>query len=309
MTTLLFGVFGFFTLHALLWLQRSLVGVMRGEFKEHRESDEKWVRRFKSSHIRTHLVVVVTFLLLAATGLPLRFHDTDWAQVLVGLFGGAADARSLHRFAAILTFGYALYHLAYLIRKVVIEKKIEILWGWASLVPNPKDLKDFFAYLKYFLYMGDRPKFDRFTYWEKFDYFAVFWGIPIIGGSGLVLWNSEAFATFLPGWALNAAYLIHADEALLATGFIFFFHFFHTHLRPESFPIDPVIFVGKMPLRRFKEERPMEYERLVESGKLEDYLEKPPTRRAMRRAMAFGFLALFIGLVLAVGILWGFLTH
>jgi hypothetical protein len=68
----------------------------------------------------------------------------------------------------------------------------------------------------------------------------------------------------LPGWALNAAYVVHSEEALLATGFIFLFHFFHTHLRPESFPLDPVIFTGSQPLERFKDERPLEYQRMVD---------------------------------------------
>ena len=86
----------------------------------------------------------------------------------------------------------------------------------------------------------------------------------MIGVSGLMLWFPDFFTKFLPGWALNAAYIIHSDEALLATGFIFLFHFFHTHLRPESFPMDPVIFTGSMPLHRFKEERPLEYQRMVE---------------------------------------------
>ena len=120
--------------------------------------------------------------------------------------------------------------------------------------------------MKYFFYLGPRPKFDRFTYWEKFDYLAVFWGVAIIGFSGLILWFPTAFTMVLPGWALNAAYIVHSDEALLATGFIFLFHFFHTHLRPEAFPMDPVIFTGRMPLERFKDERPLEYERLVAAG-------------------------------------------
>ncbi|MCX7055116.1 MAG: hypothetical protein NTU56_13090, partial [Proteobacteria bacterium] len=103
---------------------------------------------------------------------------------------------------------------------------------------------------KYFLYQGPRPSLDRWSYWEKFDYLAVFWGVGMIGVSGLMLWYPDFFTKFLPGWALNAAYIIHSDEALLATGFIFLFHFFHTHLRPESFPMDPVIFTGSMPLHR-----------------------------------------------------------
>jgi hypothetical protein len=161
--------------------------------------------------------------------------------------------------------------------------------------------------MKYFLYLGPKPKFDRFTYWEKFDYMAVFWGVAIIGISGLVLWFPVAATTVLPGWALNAAYLVHSDEALLATGFIFLFHFFHTHLRPEAFPMDTVIFTGRMPLELFKEERALEYERLVAQGKLDDYLAPAPTAAELRRAYIFGFIALAIGIVLAVFIFWALL--
>ena len=100
---------------------------------------------------------------------------------------------------------------------------------------------------------------------------------------------------FLPGWALNAAYIIHSDEALLATGFIFLFHFFHTHLRPESFPMDPVIFTGSMPLHRFKEERPLEYQRLVDSNTLEQYFVPPPSKAHIQIAHVFGFAAVARG--------------
>ena len=91
--------------------------------------------------------------------------------------------------------------------------------------------------------------------------------------------------TVLPGWVLNAAYVIHSDEALLATGFIFLFHFFHTHLRPEAFPMDTVVFTGRMPLEAFKEERPLEYERLVAQGKLEENAGPGADRGEFRRRL------------------------
>jgi hypothetical protein len=172
------------------------------------------------------------------------------------------------------------------------------------MVPQPQDVVDIMKNLRYFLYFGPRPAGDRWAYWEKFDYMAVFWGIPIIGLSGLILWYPNFFSGVLPGWALNAAYIIHSEEALLATGFIFVFHFFHTHMRPESFPMDPVIFTGRMPLARFKEERPLEYQRLVDSDQLHSIAADPPTPTELRNAHIFGFSALTIGIVLAIGILW-----
>ena len=112
---------------------------------------------------------------------------------------------------------------------------------------------------KWFFGRGPRPQFDRYTYWEKFDYWGVFWGMAIIGGSGLMLWFPTFFSRFLPGWLLNVATIVHGEEALLAVGFIFTIHFFHGHLRPEKFPMDMVIFTGQIPEHELKGERPIEY--------------------------------------------------
>ena len=92
---------------------------------------------------------------------------------------------------------------------------------------------------------GRARSYGRWTYWEKFDYFAVFWGVVVIGSTGLMLWFPEFFTRFLPGWLINVATIIHSDEALLAVGFIFTVHFFNTHFRPEKFPMDTVIFTGR----------------------------------------------------------------
>jgi len=307
MTALLVSVFSFFVVHALLWLQRSIVGYVRGEFDEIRHRSGPYVLRFKPVHMWVHLAIITSFLTLAATGLPLKFHSAEWAQTLSDYLPGLEAARLLHRVAAIITFGYGIFHLVYLLRRTLIQKDYSLLWGWRSLIPQPNDITDMFANIKYFLYLGPQPKMGRWTYWEKFDYFAVFWGVMIIGFSGLALWFPVLFTAFLPGWVLNAAYIIHSDEALLATGFIFVFHFFHTHLRPEVFPIDRVMFTGKMTLARFKEERPIEYQQLVDEGRLEDFITEDPKPHEVRRANIFGFIAVATGLSLVAGMLAAFL--
>lgn len=307
MTGLLLGVFGFFGLHGLLWMQRAIVGRLRGEFSIGHAADGPWVRRFKGPQMALHVTIVSSFLLLAATGLPLKFAGATWAPTLMALFGGAETAGVLHRFAAIVTFGYFAWHVGSLAYGMIVKGERGYFWGPGSMTPQWGDLIDLIGMLRYFLYLGPRPRFDRFTYWEKFDYLAVFRGVAVIGLSGLVLWQPTLATAVLPGWALNAAYIVHSDEALLATGFIFLFHFFHTHLRPEAFPLDPVVFVGRVPLARFKEERPLEYERIVAQGRLEDYLEPAPTAAEFRRAYVFGFTALFIGVMLAVLIFWALL--
>ena len=310
MTSLLIGVFAFFGVHDLLWLQRSLVGTLRGEFEEERSAGSgQWVRRFRRKNIRMHVVIITTFLLLALTGLPLKFNDAAWAQTLVNILGGIDSTRFIHRIAAIGTFGYLIVHVLDVLYRSFVRKEKGMFWGPNSMTPQPKDVADFFGNLRYFLYLGERPAGDRWTYFEKFDYLAVFWGVAMIGVSGLFLWVPDFFTRFLPGWTLNAAHVIHSDEALLATGFIFFFHFFHTHLRPESFPMDLVVFLGKMPLERFKSERPLEYQRILENGELDDYLVEAPNKRQVRDAYLFGSIFLFIGICLAIGIVWALLTH
>jgi cytochrome b subunit of formate dehydrogenase len=303
MSLLLLGVFGFFGIHMALWLQRTLVGRFRGEFKVQHFLPGPYVRRFTSTQMWLHVSIILSFLLLAITGLPVKFATAPWAPGLMAALGGPEVAGWLHRLAAIVTFGYFAVHLAMLFRDVVLRRQKGYFWGWRSMTPNLKDVQDLIANVKYFLYMGPRPAFDRWAYWEKFDYLAVFWGVAMIGVSGLVLWFPDFSTRLLPGWALNAAYVIHSDEALLATGFIFLFHFFHTHLRPESFPMDPVIFTGSVPLERFKHERPLEYQRLVDSNTLEQYFVPAPTDAQIKVAHVFGFTAVAVGVALALFIL------
>jgi cytochrome b subunit of formate dehydrogenase len=309
MTVLLVGVFGFFGVHDLLWLQRALVGWSRGEFESRPVAAGPHVRRFTGTHVALHRVVMLTFLVLAATGLPLKFHAAPWAKGVTALLGGIELMRVFHRFAAVITLGYAAFHIGYLFYQVAVRREGGLLWGWKSLVPRPSDITDLWRNLRYFLYLGPRPHFDHWGYWEKFDYFAVFWGVPIIGFSGLIVWFPALSTLWLPGWALNAAMVVHSDEALLAVGFIFVFHFFHTHLRPESFPLDPVIFTGLMPLERFKEERPLEYQRLVGSGELQERLVDPPSASALRRARLVGGASVSIGVLLVIAIFVAMLAY
>jgi hypothetical protein len=123
MIGLLLGVFSFFGIHDFLWLQRTVVGVVRGEYATDLEGGDQYIRRFSKGNVWLHVTIVVTFLLLALTGLPLRFDNAPWAQQLIGLLGGLETARIIHRIAAIGTFGYALYHLGNLFVRIVVKRE------------------------------------------------------------------------------------------------------------------------------------------------------------------------------------------
>ena len=130
----------------------------------------------------------------------------------------------------------------------------------------------------WFFGQGPKPRFNRYTYWEKFDYWALFAGTVLIGVSGLMIWFPEASRSILPGVALNVASCMHSNEALLATGVIFIFvHFFSAHGRPEVFPAEKKIFSGYNSVEHYIEERPPEYERRVKAGTLDQVLRPAPS--------------------------------
>jgi cytochrome b subunit of formate dehydrogenase len=300
MTLLLVCTFTLAGLHTLVWLPRSLQ--FRREIKaaDSDAASHLWVRRFTPFYNRLHLIVIVSFFGLALTGMMLKFSYMGWARILSHLFGGFESAGVIHRVCAVLTFTYFALHLWDLLRRKRPQAGgiKRLLLGTNSMLPNRTDFREIAGSLRWFFGRGPRPEYGRWTYWEKFDYFAVFWGVTIIGTTGLLLWFSEFFTHFLPGWLLNVATIIHSDEALLAVGFIFTVHFFNTHFRPEKFPMDPVIFTGRVPLTEFKIDRPREYAELVASGRLEEHLVPPPDPKVVRGWKIFGFIALSTGLVM-----------
>ncbi len=268
----------------------------------------RFLRRFTPLQIATHAMVIVSFFGLVLTGAPLHFSYAPWAQGMMRALGGVQTAGFLHRVCAVITFGYFFLHLGHITYKVLRSSdRRSLFWGPESMVPQPKDVRDVAQQFRWFLGRGPRPRFDRYSYMEKFDYWAVFWGVAIIGSSGLLLWFPEFFSRFLPGWWFNIATIVHGDEALLAFGFIFTVHFFNVHLRPEKFPIDVVIFTGRATEEYMKEEHPLEYERKAREGELESLAVPRPSRTLYVWAVGLGFLSLLLGISLIGLVVWAVL--
>jgi cytochrome b subunit of formate dehydrogenase len=305
MTGLLIGTFAFAWLHTLAWLPRSLH--YRAELAHaHVAESRVYYRRFPKLYRNLHVMVIASFLGLALTGMTLKFSYTPWAWALSRVLGGFEAAGFIHRVCAVITFTYFGMHLVDLVRR----KRASRLGWWkfisgpGGMVPGPQDLREFWQSVKWFLGRGKRPEYGRWTYWEKFDYFAVFWGVAIIGATGLLLWFPTLFTRLMPGWLLNVATIVHSDEALLAVGFIFTVHFFNTHFRPEKFPMDTVIFTGTLPLEEFKKDRPREFQELVARGELDKHLVEPPDPRALVVWKVFGAAALTLGILMVVLIIY-----
>lgn len=256
-----------------------------------------WYVRFTRTERIMHAMLFSSFLGLSLTGLPLLFSERSWAQGFARAVG-VRTAGYVHRFFAIVLIGTFIWHLARIVHRLWGKKEFAILWGPDSLVPQPRDVREFVGHMKWFLGLGPRPAFDHFTYWQKFDYWAVFWGMGIIGGSGLMLWFPTFFSKLLPGWVFNIATVIHGEEAVLAVVFIFTVHFFNENLRPEKFPMDEVMFTGRVSAEEFQLERPGEWERLTEDGTLEKFAASPPPPRLVAFGRAVGAAAISLGLVL-----------
>ena len=329
MTTLLIGVFAFFGVHTLFWLFRS-AWLYRHDSKTYREAKistqqgDEWFTRFTPFQRFQHMLVVTSFLLLVITGMPLKFYYTDWAKTMFSIIGGPETARVLHHFGALITFLYFGLHLAGVVstnwarRRQFCDpatgrfcpRRILDYWlGPDSLIPSLQDWKDFVAHPKWFFGKGSKPQFGRWTYWEKFDYFAVFWGVFIIGFSGLIMWYPVLFSKFMPGWVINIALIVHSDEALLAAGFIFTVHFFNTHFRLEKFPMDTVIFSGRVSKTEMLHERKRWYDRLLAAGKLDQYRIRDEWDRWKSIARSFGYLFFGLGVILLLLIIYAMISR
>ena len=123
--------------------------------------------------------------------------------------------------------------------------------------------------LRWFFGLGPKPGLERWSYWEKVDFWGAIADTIIIGLTGLILWFPNFFCLLLHGTALNIAQVVHSTQALLATGFVFAIHFFNAHLRPDKFPGDMSVMTGLVSEEEFKDERPDYFQRLQREGKLE----------------------------------------
>ena len=312
MIVLLASVFIFFWTHIALWWRKAYWEKWRQRTSVERETsseeDVVYVRRFSWRDRIMHLLLIFSFFMLVMTGFPLKYHDAPWAVVLLGLWGGPEAAGFLHRFAAAVLWGLFLYtcwlSLRFLFPGGRVKGWTGRLFGPESLFFNLKDWEDLKGMFRWFFGKGEMPRFERWTYWEKFDFFAVFWGMFVIGLSGLILWFPEKSSYILPGWMINMAVVLHSEEAFLAAIFIFTVHFFNNHLVPNKFPLEPNIFTGRYSISALKKERPEEYERIIAENRLEELKTEPPGPLCRFASAVIGIASVLLGLLLTVLIFW-----
>ena len=312
MIGLLIGTFAFFWLHSALWFYREWKDRKEGKDRPHILTEalpegKTHFRRFNRWWRLAHLTGAVSIMTLTLTGISILYADAFWAPTVMSMLGGPETAGYIHRVGAIGFMGVFFIHLIYFAIRIGRNWREFDWFGPTSLIPNLNDLKDAQNMFRWFFGLGPRPELDRFSYWEKFDYWAPFWGMTIIGVSGLIMWFPVQAASFLPGWAFNVAQIVHGEEAFLAAVFLFTVHFFNNHFRPDKFPQDTTMFTGRVPLDLYKHEHRREYERLLASGELDKYLVSAPTEPQSKSASLLGATLITFGLFLLTLVITGFL--
>ncbi len=253
------------------------------------KGEEKYFFRFTVNQRFQHIILASCVIVLVLTGMPLKFHDTFWAPYLYALFGGIKLAPIFHRIAGTILMILFAYHIGYLLhnfyfreiiplikRKELTVKNLVMRIINQPLIPNLKDLTDIIALLKYLMFISnERPQGAEFNWKEKFDYWAPFWGILIIGSSGIMMWSQDISTMFIPGEALNFAIIAHSDEALLATLFLFIWHWYNVHFSTSVFPMGTAFLTGYLTEDLMVEEHYDYYVQLMKEEGLEDEIRPP----------------------------------
>jgi len=262
---------------------------VKGEYKEEKEEPrkteepkkgkEEFFIRFGLNFRLQHIALLITTIMLILTGIPLKFPQNGASQFIINLFGGTPGAREVHHFFAMGMILVGFYHLLY------------IFWAergrkdFFELLPKFKDFSDLVNQLKYYLGIRkEKVKFGRYSYVEKFDYWAVYWGLVMMIGTGMIMWLFQGKFTplfigdielpFGPDIITNTLHAIaremHSDEALLATLVIIGWHFYNGHLNPHKFPMSMVWLNGKISKEEILDEHALEYEEIMKKRKLEE---------------------------------------
>lgn len=234
---------------------------------KHRNLPEEFTR-FSKLQIYEHWLCLIFFTLLVITGLPQRFSESAVSVWFINLMGGIDFARALHRISGIIFSALAVIHIGRVIVGILM-KKIQ-----PSMIPTMKDFRDAIGALRFYLGLSPiYPRFDRYDFRQKFEYFGVLMGGMLMIVTGFLLYFPIFFTSFLPGIVIPASKVAHSYESMLAFLVIVIWHMYGAVFSPEVFPLDKSIFTGKISLERMEKEHPIELEKII--SKMPELPAKP----------------------------------
>jgi formate dehydrogenase gamma subunit len=236
-----------------------------GEGKKGNGVRSRYFTRFTLNQRIQHVLLLVMFTVLVVTGLPLKYADSEISQTIVNWMGGWEMRSQIHHFAGFALIGLGIYHIIWYIVAGKRSKK---------MLARKRDFTDFFQHVKYLVGKAKQPKYDRYSWKEKFEYWAIVWGLLIMAITGIIMMyparSAEIFGSF--GW-VEVAWTAHSYEALLAVLAIVIWHMWSVHLHPKKFPMNNVWITGKLTEDEMKDEHPLEYDEIIR--KEDDSVKKP----------------------------------
>jgi cytochrome b subunit of formate dehydrogenase len=215
------------------------------------------VRRMDPNEVWQHAFLMVTFVVLVISGFALRFGESGLTQLFFGWEGGFGLRGIVHRFSAVFFILTVIWHSLFLTLSGRGRRFLGDMW------PARLDFAQFVQRIQYNL--GRRPegpRFGRFSYVEKAEYWALIWGSAIMIVTGLPLWFDNWVVQFLPKGVLDVALVIHYYEAWLATLAILVWHMYSTVFSPQVYPMNPSWLTGMMPEKMYRHEHPEHFEQV-----------------------------------------------
>jgi cytochrome b subunit of formate dehydrogenase len=247
-------VIGAMFLHnAIIWRSKAVARRrMQNPFMVRMTTNQRW----------QHLILLSSFILLVITGFALKFPDSWFAEVL----GMGESVRSItHRVAGAVLIAAGIYHVIYL---AIAREGRRLIRDFA---PGPRDAFDAWGTMLYYLGLSkNRPKFGRFSYAEKAEYWALVWGTALMGVTGIMMWAKVWVGNLLARWWVDVATAIHFYEAILATLAILVWHFYQVFFDPDVYPMNWAWWDGKMPVEHYRTEHGLDTGAMAETDGGED---------------------------------------
>ena len=238
---MIIGVIGGMVLHNLIVFRKKLI--------LHRIGQPRILFRMTRGQRVQHIVLLCSFFTLVLTGFALRY-PSSW---LGTLFVNEAVRSIVHRVAGVVLIAVSLFHLWYVVKNPDGRRMIQ------DMLPDWKDVTDARDAFRYYLgYSDQRPLFRRFTYAEKAEYWALVWGMFVMGSTGLMVWFKVGVGERVPGWWIDVALTIHWYEAVLATLAIIVWHLYGVMFDPDAYPMNWAWYDGKMSVESYEHEHPLD---------------------------------------------------
>ncbi|MHC1781490.1 MAG: c-type cytochrome domain-containing protein [Anaerolineaceae bacterium] len=255
-------------------------------------NSQKTYLRFPADQRIEHLLLLISFTILAVTGLPQKFPTSSISPVVIMIFGGIEVARIIHRVAAAVLLIESVYHI------IMIGYKLYIKQVKATMLPGIQDARDGIQAFGYNLGLAkSRPKMGRYGFEEKMEYWALIWGTVVMGITGFMLWNPIATAEILPGQFIPAAKAAHGGEAILAVLAIIVWHFYGVHIKTWNWSM----IKGTISRHEMEEDHALELEE-IENG--ESKSVKTSKTSLKKRKTIFFPIAAILSIALLAGLFW-----